>query len=1026
MNSTARLRNVLKHVGTGARGNGRTWLLVAALALLGVPAFLPLATEGLPRAFDSVVHLLRIGRLSDLVGAGFLFPRWTPELQLGLGYPLFSYYAPASYYLVAALHGVGLSFYNAFAWSFVGLALLGATGMLLWARALFGVERPGAAFAAAVAYLYSPYLLTNVYTRGAVAEVGALALLPWIFWSARGVLTAREPARFLLPLAFSLGGLALTHNITLLFVPPVLLGYIVVLLLRTDDRWRRGGWIAGGLALAMGVSAFFWLPLVGERGFLSDYAYTIAKTVWLPRSVWRWDNVLDPGVFDYTAARPVRIGLVQLLLGAGGFVLARRRDGEWLYLGAVAVALMLLGGAWALPLWLSNDILPIAQFPWRMLSVIALILCLFTGGIVLPFGRGRPAWGVTGVVIAVTIWAHAPRLHNPDVFAAAAVDVAAPVAVQIEADAQLDEGAPGNSLMHEYRPRWAPRALSYTPAVDESAPPLEVTLQRANLLELDAEITSATGGPLRLHTFYFPGWRVTLDGQALTPYPSTNLALLTVDVPAGAHDLSVRWAGTRLQQVAGWLTLAALLVLAGVVWRTRRRRWLIVAPLAFAAWGVLALVTTPRLYAVDAPPTPVTADGLALRGVRTALAADGRLHIYPFWYVTATPARPLVAHWTLQRAGEPVATSASTPIFNAATATDWPPGTLVDDAYRLPLPDALPAGTYELALAVAADDAPVPAAVVVGQVTLAEDVRTGELPTPAQPVDARFGDAARLTGYDLTVRRARPTRLPDGTPAVPAGAYLDYALQWQADARMAANYHTFVHLVDRLGRPVAQEDHLPGPSFRPPALWSAQQREPDVFRLRVPRETPGGLYWPAVGMYEFRTQDRLEIVAAGSDQPVDALRLGPVKIVGAEQPDPAVALTARVGEMAHVRGYTLDPAQTTFAPGDAVTVTLHVQADRTGNGDYTRFLQLYAPALGMAAQADGVPVDGINPMWSWVEGEAIADTVTLTIAPDAAPGVYTLYTGFYDPADGARVPLFDQDDAPLPDNWLPLTQITVR
>ncbi|MEZ4718084.1 MAG: hypothetical protein R2851_18625 [Caldilineaceae bacterium] len=45
----------------------------------------------------------------------------------------------------------------------------------------------------------------------------------------------------MLPLAFSLGGLALTHNITLLFVPPVLLGYIGVLLLRADDRRRRSG-----------------------------------------------------------------------------------------------------------------------------------------------------------------------------------------------------------------------------------------------------------------------------------------------------------------------------------------------------------------------------------------------------------------------------------------------------------------------------------------------------------------------------------------------------------------------------------------------------------------------------------------------------------------------------------------------------------------------------------------------------------------------------------------------------------------
>ncbi|MEZ4718085.1 MAG: hypothetical protein R2851_18630 [Caldilineaceae bacterium] len=42
------------------------------------------------------------------------------------------------------------------------------------ARALFAVEQPWPALVAgSVAHLYSPYLLTNVYTRGAIAEVGA-------------------------------------------------------------------------------------------------------------------------------------------------------------------------------------------------------------------------------------------------------------------------------------------------------------------------------------------------------------------------------------------------------------------------------------------------------------------------------------------------------------------------------------------------------------------------------------------------------------------------------------------------------------------------------------------------------------------------------------------------------------------------------------------------------------------------------------------------------------------------------------
>ncbi|MEZ4558867.1 MAG: hypothetical protein R2854_20945 [Caldilineaceae bacterium] len=66
-------------------------------------------------------------------------------------------------------------------------------------------------------------------------------------------------------------------------------------------------------------------------------------------------------------------------------------------------------------------------------------------------------------------------------------------------------------------------------------------------------------------------------------------------------------------------------------------------------------------------------------------------------------------------------------------------------------------------------------------------------------------------------------------------------------------------------------------------------------------------------MYEFRSQDRLEIVAAGSDQSVDAPRLDPIQDCGRCATKPAVALTARLGDMAHVRGYTLDPAQATFA-----------------------------------------------------------------------------------------------------------------
>ena len=89
----------------------RPWLLVP---LLAAPALLPFYTQGLTRSFDGGLHLLRISLLDRYIRQGMLYPRWAPELLLGHGYPVFGYYAPASYYLVESLHLLGLSIQQAF------------------------------------------------------------------------------------------------------------------------------------------------------------------------------------------------------------------------------------------------------------------------------------------------------------------------------------------------------------------------------------------------------------------------------------------------------------------------------------------------------------------------------------------------------------------------------------------------------------------------------------------------------------------------------------------------------------------------------------------------------------------------------------------------------------------------------------------------------------------------------------------------------------------------------------------------
>jgi uncharacterized membrane protein len=152
------------------------------LALLAVPALWPLASPSLPRTNDGLTHLYRAVELEALLRAGVLFPRWAPDLVHGYGYPVFNYFPYLAHMLVVALHWLGLNFLGAYN-AACGLALL-ASGWLAYrlGREHFGEH---AGLIAGVAYLYSPYLLYDTYTRGSLPENLALALLPLVLLNLR-------------------------------------------------------------------------------------------------------------------------------------------------------------------------------------------------------------------------------------------------------------------------------------------------------------------------------------------------------------------------------------------------------------------------------------------------------------------------------------------------------------------------------------------------------------------------------------------------------------------------------------------------------------------------------------------------------------------------------------------------------------------------------------------------------------------------------------------------------------------------
>ena len=218
------------------------WWLIPLLAL---PALWPFYTGGFFQSADGVIHLFRLITLDDSIRQGMIYPRWSSQLLQGYGYPVFNFYAPASYYIAELFHQLGASFTESLIITTSLYILFAGWGMYQLARVLLPAPATWGPWIAATLYMYSPYLIINAYTRGAIAEVGAQALLPWIFLLFYRLFTIPRPHQWAIPTALLLSLLVVMHNITLLLLPPFLARCYSGGGAATNDQRSSRWWVRG-------------------------------------------------------------------------------------------------------------------------------------------------------------------------------------------------------------------------------------------------------------------------------------------------------------------------------------------------------------------------------------------------------------------------------------------------------------------------------------------------------------------------------------------------------------------------------------------------------------------------------------------------------------------------------------------------------------------------------------------------------------------------------------------------------------
>ncbi len=868
------------------------WAAIAALSM-ALPLITPFLAPGLAATADGEIHLQRILSAAFNLQAGQWWPRWTPYLHQGYGYPIHNFYPPGLH-IVGALLVLWTHADPVLALKLIQIVatLLYPLGAYYFARTLTG--RTGALVAVA-AYVYVPFRFHELWVEGNLSQFAAMALLPWLLWA---LVRAVERRRLIwvLGVGACFAAIVVLHHPTAFLFAPVAGLYALLLSSVQNRRWKDMlqalVMAAAGLALGLALSAIYWLPAllelqyvqinsIGQDSLFSVAAnflpldYLLAANAPVDRTMLNTPSVLQAGQPQVAAAL---IGLLALLPG----VRANRMQKASVIGGALIVVLSLfLITPDSQRLWTTLPLAKFIVYPWRLLGIIA-VAALPGASIIPSLVRSRYRSVVAGAGVTVCFIMAMPLFYLPLTFRQIP-----PMTPASAIEFEQQTGNVGLTSGDEYLPRWASqrplnplRNADYTewrvwlsdvpPGV--SSQPLPADQPGVSRYE----VQSSAPFTLTFHQMYFPGWRVTIDGQDAGLGQRTPYGLITVPMPEGRHELAIWYGGTPVQHLASFISIIALGVsLAGVIaWLVRRKTmsasaevpaptscsalWICAAIIGFIIINHTLIVPYTSLFRPRSDPAMPPAqhrvnmafgDTIELLGydLSTSTARPGQLiYVQLYWRLLKPTTQSL-------RGAVLLTSSDGTQVWGRTESLElgdlntrtWPLDRYVVDRYPVAIAaDAPPfAGKVRVAvfpLAPSIQYLKTPDGVNEAPLT---DVRLlGDrklLPDGAiKPGDVIFGGSIKLLGFDLQ---------PNG---------LDrrcITLRWNTLVSPAVDYAVMLHVRDASNQAIGVVDGAPMAGLYPTSQWQNGQILDDVHCF----EATKGAASIAVGLYSLMDGERL-------------------------------------------------------------------------------------------------------------------------------------------------------------------------
>jgi len=493
----------------------KKWLIILVLTLF-LPSILGIVHHGFFASDDGNWMVIRFSAFYESLRAGQFPVRFLMRLNNGYGYPVADFLYPLFMYVGVPIKAVGFSFLTTikivFACSMIGSGIV----TFFWLKKLFSLI---ASILGALVYVYFPYHLYDVYQRGSIGEVLALAIVPFILWQIE--------RKNLLFVSIGIALLILSHNILALLFLPIIIGYLLV---------RKVSIVNTGLIIfeGLGLSAFFWMPA------LYDKQYTVFDSI----------SVSDFSHYFITPVTMSLIGVIGILgILIGAISLMKQRNMRAGYIFAVGLVALFFCLPMSASFWHMLPLGTYVQFPFRLLSVSILTTSfLIAYGYDVLFSK-RFRWvSIVGILLIAALGSYHYLM---------------PSAYETYPDGWYSTNMDTTTIKNEYMPTWVKQTPSNYPTEKvlisntDNTGTIDHIVSTANKLQFEAFVIQ--NSILTINTIYFPGWVVLANGRKQSIDYANPKGLITFRLTPGKYSIQSEFTETPIRMESDLTSVLAIM-----------------------------------------------------------------------------------------------------------------------------------------------------------------------------------------------------------------------------------------------------------------------------------------------------------------------------------------------------------------------------------------------------------------------------------------------------------------------------------